>query len=81
MEPRAYESGAAGTPPAYPANAVSGYPMTATSVLAATVPGPYWFFMMSEEIRYFITETGQAPDPYNTGQLLQGINNIIASRG
>lgn len=81
MEPRAYESGAAGTPPAYPATAVAGYPMTATTVLPATTPGPYWFWMVGDELRYFICNTGQFPDPYNSGQLLIGIKNILSSQG
>jgi hypothetical protein len=81
MEPWAFESGAAGTPTPYPATFVAGFPAAATSTLPATIPGPYWFHMMAEEFRNFIINTGQAPDPYNVGQLLQGINNIIAERG
>lgn len=81
MEPRAYESGAAGTPPAYPVDAVAGYPMTSTTVLPATIPGPYYFYMMGEEIRNAIIGGGIAPDPYNSGQLLVALGNIAASRG
>jgi len=78
MEPRAYESGAAGTPPSFP-TVVSGYPMTATTVLPATIPGPWWFYMVGEELRTFIIKTGQVPDPYYSGQLLQGITNLLST--
>ena len=76
MDNRAYESSAAGTPPAFPAMVV-GYPMSSTSTLPATVPGPWWFHMIGEEMRTFIVKTGQAPDPYNSDQLLQGLQNLL----
>lgn len=77
MEPRAYLSDAAGTPPAYPIDSVTGYPMIATSVLPATTPGPWWFYMIGEEIRNFIVQTGQAPDPNNSAQVLRGLLNLL----
>lgn len=76
MEPRAYLSDAAGTPPPY-LDPLSGYPMSATTTLPATIPGPWWFYMVGEEIRNFIIASGQTPDPYNSTQLLTGLLNML----
>lgn len=77
MEPRAYLSGAAGTPPIYPTDSVTGFPLTATTTLPATIPGPWWFYMIGEEVRYFIIQTGQVPDPGNSGQLVHGLLHLL----
>lgn len=76
MEPRAYESSAAGTPPRLPASAVTGFPAAATTTTPATTPGPYWFYMIGEEMRNAVAAGGIAPSPYDNGQLLQAINNL-----
>lgn len=76
MEPRAYQSDASGTPPLYPTTSVIGFPRTSTTTLPATIPGPWWFYMIGEEVRNAIVKSGQTPDPYHTGQLLQALLNI-----
>ena len=81
MEPRAYESGAAGTPPKFPASAVTGFPTAATTTMPATEPGPYWFYMVGEEMRNAIAVGGIAPSPYDNGQLLKSITNLRLSGG
>lgn len=81
MEPRAYQSGAAGTPPKLPATAVLGYPRSATSTLPATTPGPYWFYGWGEEIRNVIIDGGLTPKPGDNSQLYQAIRNIGARFG
>lgn len=73
MEPRAYESGAVGTPPALPSTSVVGYPASATTTTPGTTPGPYWFYMVGEEIRNAIVGGGIAPNPYDGTQLLQAV--------
>lgn len=78
MEPRAYQSSAAGTPPPEPVGSI-GYPVDATSTAPATEPGAYWFYMVGEELRNVLVGTKLAPDPYNLGQLLQAILAIGAS--
>lgn len=78
MEPRAYQAGAAGTPPALPTTAVLGYPRSATPTLKATVPGPYWFYGWGEEIRNVILDAGYIPNPYDTSQLYQAIRAVGA---
>lgn len=81
MEPRAYVSGAAGTPPGLPATAVTGYPRAATPTLKATTPGPRWFYMAGEEIRNAILDGGLRPNPRDNSQLYQAIRNIGARFG
>ena len=79
MEPRAYQAGAAGTPPELPANSVLGFPRSATTTLPATTPGPYWFYMVGEELRNAIIGGGMAPSPTDNTQLLQAINRLRGS--
>lgn len=79
MEPRAYQSGAAGTPPALPSTAVLGFPRGATPTLKATTPGPYWFYGWGEEIRNVIIGAGLTPNPRDNSQLYQAIR-IIGER-
>jgi hypothetical protein len=79
MEPRAYESGAAGTPPSLSSTAVVGFPRTATASLPATTPGPYWFYAWGEEMRNAIIGGGIVPSPYDNGQLLKALMNARLS--
>lgn len=76
MEPRAYQTGAAGTPPRLLPTAQSGYPQSASPTLAATTPGPYWFYMVGEEIRNVVIAGGITPNPADNSQLYQAIRNI-----
>jgi len=78
MEPRAYESDAAGTPPVFPQTASLGYPNTATTTISATQPGAWWFYMIGEEVRNAIIAGGLTPNPYDSTQLFQAINNLRA---
>lgn len=80
MEPRAYESDAAGTPPAFPETATLGYPQEATPTIAATIPGAWWAYMLGEEVRNMIIKGGVVPSPYNSGQVLQSLLNIRAAQ-
>ena len=78
MEPRAYLSGAAGTPPKFPASSQYGYPRAATGSLDATLPGPWWFYMTGEEVRNLIIKGGVAPSTRDNTQMLQAIIAIRA---
>ena len=73
MEPRAYQSDAAGTPPAYPASPSIGYAQDATISTPATEPGPNWFFMVGEELRNVILAGKLGPDPYKLTQVRDAI--------
>lgn len=45
----------------------------------ATVPGPYWFHMISQEIRNVLIEAGLTPDHENLTQLHEAIEILIAA--
>lgn len=76
MEPRAYKSGAGGTPPGYPSTSELGYPRSESDGLGATLPGPWWFYMTGEEARNLMITGRIAPSPHDNTQMLQAISNI-----
>lgn len=72
---RAFSSGASGTPPSAPGSpsigyATSGNPSTGTP---ATKPGPYWYHMVTEEIRGVLVAAGLTPSQADVTQLLQSL--------
>jgi microcystin-dependent protein len=73
---RIFESNAlANTPPAPPIAPSSGYPTTGnpSTNTPATKPGPWWFYMVSEELRNVVNNSGLTPDHKNLHQLAQAI--------
>lgn len=68
---RVYASGATGSAPSAPASPSTGYPTAGNpgSGTPATKPGPYWFHMITEELRKVITDAGLTPDHTNVTQL------------
>lgn len=73
---RFYYADVSATPPARPTGGQRGYP-TATPV--PTVPGPYWYHMVTEEIISAIIAGGLPLDDANVGQLGTVIASIIES--
>lgn len=80
---RTFASGAAGIPPSAPASPSSGYPTAGNpgTGTPATKPGPWWFYMMTEEVRSVIVAAGLTPDYTNVGQLAQAIQQLISIGG
>jgi hypothetical protein len=76
---RVYESGASVTPPSPPASPSSGYPASGNPQTAtlATKPGPWWYHMITEELRAIIAAAGIPPDHTQTNQLSQAIQYMI----
>lgn len=79
---RAYASGAAGIPPDAPVNPSVGYPQAANPGLGApaTKPGPHWYYMITEEIRKVISDSGLIPDHATPTQLSAAISAMIAAQ-
>lgn len=75
---RAYTSGAAGSPPSAPGSPSSGYPTAGNpgTGTPATKPGPWWYHMVTEEIRKVISDAGLTPDYTNLSQLSQAIQQL-----
>jgi hypothetical protein len=73
---RAYESGAIASAPPPPSPPLLGYP---TEVDTPTVPGAWWFYMMTEEMRAAIVAAGIAPSATVVNQLAQAIQAMGGS--
>lgn len=80
---RVFESGAAGLAPAAPASPSSGFPTggNPSGGVPATKPGPYWFHMVTEELRAVIVAAGLTPDHLALNQLALAISTLVASAG
>ncbi|MGC4366497.1 hypothetical protein [Hydrogenophaga sp. R2] len=80
---RVFESGAAGLAPAAPASPSSGFPTggNPSGGVPATKPGPYWFHMVTEEMRAVIVDAGLTPDHLALNQVLLAIKALINSAG
>ena len=78
---RAYKSGAATTEPSTSEATSAGFPSEGdvASGVAATVPGPYWFHMLTEEQRNVILAAGITPDTGTLTQLYDAIAALIAA--
>lgn len=78
---RVYSSGAAGTAPTPPASPSTGYatagnPGTGTP---PTKPGPWWFHMITEELRAVIVAAGLTPAHTSVTQLRDAISALISA--
>lgn len=76
---RIFGSGAAASPPAFPATPSNGYPQSANPGLGvqSTKTNPWWFYMITEEIRNVITAAGLTPDGAAVNQLQTAIRRLI----
>lgn len=75
---RVFESSADASPPSPPSSPSTGYaragnPQTATP---ATKPGPWWYHMITEELRGVVVAAGLTPSHTNVGQLLAAIQAL-----
>jgi len=81
MEPKNYQSGAAGSAPAAEASPSNGFPTDgdpATSV-PATVPGAAWFHQIGEELRNILVQESVTPDDADLTQIHTTIAEMIAA--
>lgn len=79
---RAFLSGASATPPTAPVSPSVGYtqPGNPGGGVPATKPGPWWYHMITEELRAVIVAAGLTPNQVDTSQLLQALPAALASR-
>lgn len=79
---RAFASGSSGSAPSVPARPSIGYPTAGNpgAGTPATKPGPYWYHMITEELRKVITDAGLTPDHTNLAQLSAAVQ-AMASAG
>lgn len=76
-----YQSRAVAVAPELPSTAVEGYPSNGSSTggQLATVPGAYWYFMITEEIMNAIKGGGITPKANVLTQLNQSIDVRLAA--
>lgn len=76
---RVYQSSVSGTPPAAPSVPLLGYPRAGDPISGtkATRPGPWWFHMVTEELRNIVVAGGLTPDGADTDQVLQALRAIF----
>ena len=76
---RIFFAGAAASPPTLPVSPSTGYPRGSNPGLgqAATNLGPYWYYMITEEIRNVIVAAGLTPAGNDVDQLTDAINALI----
>ena len=79
---RVYQSNAIETPPSTVASSGS-YPTAGNKASGqlATVPGPYWFYSITEEIRNAIISTGVTPDSSQVNQLALAMAKFLPLSG
>ena len=76
---RVYESGAAAAPPSQPASPSTGYPTAGNpqTAVPATKPGPWWYHMVTEELRAVVAAAGITPSHTDVSQLATAIRRLI----
>ena len=79
---RVYQSNAIETPPSSVASSGS-YPTAGNKASGqlATVPGPYWFYSITEEIRNAIIAAGLTPDSAQVNQLAAAMAKYLPLSG
>ena len=77
---RVYQFNVSLTPPATPTSFAIGFAQgdAAQPGYQLTVPGPWWFYMVTESIRNVIVTAGLVPDPTSTTQLFTAIKILAA---
>ncbi len=79
---RVFEFGAVVLPPTPPVGPSTGYPTGGNPIggLPATRPGPWWYHMVTEELRAIVEAGGLVPNHLVVNQLLQALPAALASR-
>ena len=79
---RVYQSSAVESPPE-PVASSGSFPTSGNKLTgqAATVPGPYWFYSVTEEIRNAIIAAGMTPDPAQVNQLAKAFGKYLPLAG
>lgn len=79
---RVYQANAIETPPSATASSGS-YPTAGNKAYGqlATVPGPYWFYSITEEIRNALIAAGITPDAAKVNQLAEAMGKYLPLSG
>ena len=80
---RTYQANTSGTAPTLAAGSETGYPTAGSKATGqqATVPGPYWFHMVTEELRNAIVGMGLTPSASSLNQLATALGKLLPTSG
>ena len=80
---RTYQANTSGTAPTLAAGSETGYPTAGSKATGqqATVPGPYWFHMVTEELRNAIVKMGVTPSASSLNQLATAFGKLLPTSG
>lgn len=76
-------SSVSGTPPAAPAVPLVGFPRAGNAMTGekATRPGPYWYHMITQELRNIVVAAGLTPNAGSLNQVLLALQAMFAANG
>ncbi|NDY41240.1 hypothetical protein G3N55_00045 [Dissulfurirhabdus thermomarina] len=78
---RAWEKNAAASPPSPPSSPSIGYPTAGdpSSGTPATLPGAWWYHMVTESLREIVTSAGLTPDHTDVTLVRQALQKAFAA--
>ena len=78
-----FKSAVSGTPPDAPSVPLIGHPQSGNPALGqqATKPGPWWYYMMTQELRNIILAAGLVPSALDLNQVLDALQVLFAPNG
>lgn len=78
-----FQSNVSGTPPAAPEVPLIGHPRAGDPVSGtkATRPGPWWYYLITQELRNIVVAAGLTPDGTDTSQLLEALQTLFMPVG
>lgn len=82
MVDRVYERNASGSVPDAPVDPSIGYPTNGnpSQGVPATMPGEYWYYMITESLRKVIVDAGLVPDHLDMGLFSDAIQQAFTNR-
>lgn len=83
MVDRVYERNASDSAPQPPADPSLGYPNAGNPAqgVPATLPGPYWYHMITESLRRVVLEAGLTPDHEDLDQVVESLQAMGVGTG
>ena len=80
---RSYQANTVGTAPSLAAGSETGFPTSGNKASGqlATIPGAYWFHMMTEELRNALVAMGITPTASDLTQLAQALQKLLPIAG
>jgi hypothetical protein len=82
MVDRVYQRNTSDSAPQPPTDPSIGYPTGGNPAqgVPATIPGPYWYHMITESLRKVITDAGLEPNHTDLNQLAEALGNLAPAQ-